>query len=68
MDGENNYIIGKKAFNNKTYESLLSKNLPINNLDKVLLNKKPIPLNNNSCGIKINMLKLNNIGRGSIKN
>ena len=69
MDGGNSYIIGKKAYNKKTYESLLSQNLPINNLDKVMLKKNnPIPINNISSGMKINMLKLNNIGRTSVKN
>lgn len=63
VGGEASYAMGRKMFSKKTYESILSENLAINNSDK----KNPKPRNYSSAGMRTQMLKFNTIGRGSIE-
>ena len=75
LDGGSTYAIGRKVFINKAYESLESINLPANNSSnnsrkinrlKYESGANPKPLNNFSCGMRTQMLKLNTIGRSSL--
>tara|TARA_Y100000389_G_C17449550_1_gene513813 strand:- start:1227 stop:1916 length:690 start_codon:yes stop_codon:yes gene_type:complete len=75
LDGGSTYAIGRKVYLNKSYEPLLSKNLPANNSSnnsrrlnrfKYESGPNPKPLNNYSSGMRIQLLKLNTIGRASL--
>ena len=75
LDGGSTYAMGRKVFINKAYDSLKSINLPANNSSNNSRRLKrfnyesgpnPKPLNNHSSGMRIQLLKLNTIGRVSL--
>ena len=71
-DGTSTFMLGRRAFSEKTYESYINNNLPNNlaNEYKSKLNIKSSniyakPLANNSSDLRTQRLRLLNIGRGS---
>ena len=75
LNGSSTYALGRKVFLNKAWKPLLSENLPANNSSnnsrrtnrlKYESGPNPKPLNNYSSGMRIQLLKLNSIGRASL--
>ena len=71
-DNQSSFILGRKAFFNKTYQSSLSENLA-NNVDYSSVKDKKSsinyskPLENKSADLRIQRIRLTTIGGGSSK-